>query len=220
MSKTPPLVFQAARDAAGIDSLAKALDAKLPPETRDTLARYAELVAKWNAQLDLTAARDATAMTEILFADALVLAREDLAPKKSRVVDVGTGAGAPGLPLAILRPDLDVTLVEPLRKRIAFLRTAFGTLDVIDRVRAIETRIEETDEAPTPRGFDVAISRATYAPEIWLGIGLRLAPRVLVLTAGDDPPADAGAVQIAHAHYSIPSTRAPRRITAYGRRQT
>src|SRR5512143_3687914 len=85
--------------AAPADSVARALGAWL------------DALAEWNAKMDLTAAKDATALAWLMLGDAMMLAPK--IAQGASVVDVGTGAGAPGLALAILRPDLRVTLAEP-----------------------------------------------------------------------------------------------------------
>ncbi len=79
---------------------------------RDAIALWLERLEEWNARIDLTAARSREELVDLMVADALVLAPR--MPTGARVVDVGTGAGAPGLALALLRADLRVTLVEPL----------------------------------------------------------------------------------------------------------
>lgn len=88
--------------------------------TTRALGVWLDALAEWNAKIDLTAAKDERALAWLMLADAMMLARA--MPANATVVDVGTGAGAPGLALAILRPDLRVTLCEPLAKRAAFLR--------------------------------------------------------------------------------------------------
>jgi 16S rRNA (guanine527-N7)-methyltransferase len=210
--------FVLASDGARIGALAKSLGGELAAETRDALGRYVELVARWNQKLDLTAATDADAQLDVLLADAFVLSRVDLVPHGARCVDIGAGAGAPALPVAILRKDVDVTLVEPLRKRVAFLRTAMGTLGLLDRTRALEQKVD-TDE-PNVQGmpFDVAWSRATFAPELWLTVGMRLAPRTLVLLATHAPPtAPAGVSLSSVVTYEVPRTHAQRSIAVYVR---
>jgi 16S rRNA (guanine527-N7)-methyltransferase len=164
--------------------------------------------------MSLTAARTDDELAEVLCADALVLAREDLVPPHARVVDVGSGAGAPAVPLAILREDLTFVLVEPLRKRVAFLRTAIGTLDLASRVRVLETRAERGSEVPGGP-FDVATSRATLAPGEWLALGAALAERVVVFTAREEPPPVPDDWISSNVVYSLPSSGAPRRITVY-----
>jgi 16S rRNA (guanine527-N7)-methyltransferase len=124
-------------------------------------------------------------------------------------VDVGAGAGAPGLALALLRPDLKVTLAEPLAKRVAFLRTVIGTLGRTD-ITLVRERGEKLKG-----DWDVAISRATLPPAEWLPLGLRLAPSVWVLLAKEPPPP--GDIAEDHA-YVWPRTGAARRAVRYERR--
>src|SRR5580698_3967292 len=102
-----------------IERAAVALGATLDDRARGHLATWLALLQQWNARIDLPAARSDDELVDLMLADALLLAPR--LPADARVVDVGTGAGAPGLALALLRPDLRVTLVEPLGKRAAFL---------------------------------------------------------------------------------------------------
>lgn len=184
------------------------------------LARYAALVRSWNARINLTAARSEASLCEVMLADALVLREPELIAGGGCIVDVGTGAGAPLLPLLVLRPDLHAVSVEPLHKRVAFLRTAAARLGLAARVQVRQERIEPS--APTVPGgpFALACSRATFAPELWLRVGLALAPAVLVLTV-DDAPAGAlpEGVVLAHARrYALPLSGAPRCVLRYERR--
>jgi 16S rRNA (guanine527-N7)-methyltransferase len=149
-----------------------------------------------------------------MLADALVLAPR--LPRGGRVVDVGTGAGAPGLPVAILRPDLRVTLVEPLQKRVAFLRTTVGSaLPAGSRPEVVRGRGE--DVAPRGEPIAAALSRATLAKERWLALGAELAPQgeVWVLLAREDPPALRGWVVADDVRYAWPLTRVERRAVRY-----
>jgi 16S rRNA (guanine527-N7)-methyltransferase len=85
------------------------------------LSAYLDTLALWSARVNLTGARDAGARVRLLVAD-VVAARALPAP--GRLIDVGSGNGSPGLVLALLRDDLDVTLLEPRARRWAFLREA------------------------------------------------------------------------------------------------
>jgi len=177
--------------------------------TRD-LCRLLDLVVSWNARVDLTAARDPDELVDLFLADALVVARQP-APEGQRWVDVGTGAGAPGLTLALLRPELAFTLVEPKDKRVAFLRTVLGTLGRPD----VHVERARSDALPDA-SFDVAISRATLAPERWLAEGARLAREaVWVLIARDPPPAHEGWQLERDADYRWPLTDVPRRALRF-----
>jgi len=179
----------------------------------DALTRYGELVAQWNARTNLTAAHAPRDLAGVLFADAFVLADEAFIPRGSRIIDVGAGAGAPSLPLLLLRPDVSATLVEPRRLRVAFLRTAIGTLDLAARATVLEEKIDpDRPQAPTV-AHDVALSRATFAPAEWLAIGLRLAPRAIVLAAGADALPDGH--RVAERSYTTGDPSVPRAAAAY-----
>ncbi len=213
--------FSFDRDLARIGVLASALGQALPQDAVEPLGRYVALVATWNRKLDLTGAREAAAQVEVLLADAMMLADTTLVPTASRIVDVGSGAGAPCLPLLLLRPDLQAVLVEPLRKRVAFLRTAIGALGLPQRARVVEAKLQL--DAPTVAladagPFDVAMSRATFAPEAWLQAGTQLAPRTLVLlAAAEAPAAPAGTRLTVPCRYRLPSQGAERSVASYER---
>jgi len=195
-----------------IERAAAAFGATLDERTREDIGKWLALLQQWNARIDLTAARTDDELVDLMLADALFLAPR--LPADARVVDVGTGAGAPGLALALLRPDLRVTLVEPLGKRAAFLRTVVGEVEragvTIERVRgeALEGR----------RAWDVAVSRATLAPTAWLDLAVTLAGpggSAWVLLAKDDAPAHPRAAAEEDLAYTWPLTAAPRRAVRY-----
>jgi 16S rRNA (guanine(527)-N(7))-methyltransferase RsmG len=94
----------------------------LPPEPAAALGAYLDLLAAWNDRVNLTAAGSAAERVALLVAAVAPTSR--VPPPGSRLIDVGSGNGSPGLVLALLRPDLRVTLLEPRRKRWAFLREA------------------------------------------------------------------------------------------------
>jgi 16S rRNA (guanine527-N7)-methyltransferase len=147
---------------------------------RQQLVRWLDLVVAWSERVDLTAARDANTLVDLLLADAAVLASTHLT---GRVIDVGSGVGAPAIPLAILLPTERFTLVEPRERRAAFLRTSIGTLERPDidllRKRSMEVQAEIAD---------VAMSRATLPPPLWLREGARLASSAVWVFLGQDEP--------------------------------
>jgi 16S rRNA (guanine527-N7)-methyltransferase len=190
--------------------LADALSAPLGEETARALGGFVTLVSVYNKRIDLTAARSDDELVDLMLADALVLAAH--VPKRSSVVDVGSGAGAPGLPLAIARPDLRMTLVEPLQKRVAFLRTAIGAL--LPAGAHPKVLRDRGSEVVRDGGrFDVAISRAALTPDKWVPLGSSLAPSgdVWVLLAREDPPAHEGRAVTLDLRYRWPLTGAERR---------
>lgn len=188
---------------------------------RARVARFTRLASEWNQHLDLTAAAGPSDIAEVLVADALVLARPELVKEGEALLDVGTGAGGPALALAILREDVSVALLEPKGKRVAFLRTVIGALDLAPRVRAHEGRVEPkkptvppTVAAQLPR-IDVSCARATFEPRVWSDVGLALAPSTLVLLAQESVPP--GRHVHASARYALPFKGAPREIVRLGR---
>lgn len=191
--------------------LGEALGRPVSAGATSALGRWLADVAVWNGKLDLTAARGDAAMTEVLVADALVAADETLVPAGARVLDVGSGAGAPGLALAILRPDLRVVLLEPLRKRVAFLRSVVGALGLTARVVVREARVDP-DAPRAEDAIDLVVSRATFAPEAMARVGLALAPEALLFLVDALPPLPHGARVVAERGYSLPSSGAARRL--------
>ncbi|MEZ0397067.1 MAG: 16S rRNA (guanine(527)-N(7))-methyltransferase RsmG [Anaerolineales bacterium] len=118
-----------------------------------------ELLA-WNERVNLTALRDAESIRTKHFLDSFscVLAWKGRPPR--RLVDVGTGAGFPGLPLKILYPSLQLTLVESVGKKTAFLRHIVATLK-LEQVEVLTARAEEVGQMPAHRErYDWAVARA------------------------------------------------------------
>lgn len=175
------------------------------------LFQYLDLIVTWNQKLDLTAARDADELTDLMLADSTLLAQ--LARPGGSWVDVGSGAGAPGLALALLRADLELTLVEPLQKRVAFLRAVTGGVDM-PRVEVKRARAQELGG----RSWDVAVSRATFEPAEWLHQGDSLADEVWLLLARAEPPELEGWQAVLDVGYQWPLTAAARRAVKYARK--
>ncbi len=209
----PPAGWPLARAAEALDA-----GGRMTAEARGALAAWLDLLATWNARVDLTAARSADELVDLMVADALVLASR--IPEGAKVVDVGTGAGAPGLALAVLRPDLAVTLVEPLAKRAAFLRTVIGTLP--GRLAGVTLLAQKGGDAALarPQAWDVALARATLAPGPWLALAADLVPAGgdawVFLAKEPHPEADAFALAD-DVSYAWPLTGAMRRLVRYVR---
>jgi 16S rRNA (guanine527-N7)-methyltransferase len=171
------------RDRAGAPALT--------PEQDATLVRYIELLLKWNARINLTAARGVDDAAQHVIDCLAVVPHLPAGP--ARLVDVGSGGGLPAVMIATMRPDLDVTAVEPTHKKHAFLRTAAREL-ALANLAAIATRLDDLPDA----SWDIATSRATFALADWLTAGLRLVRPgglVLGLEGADQPDLPAGAVR-------------------------
>jgi 16S rRNA (guanine527-N7)-methyltransferase len=171
---------------AGLQSLSDEWGVRVTPEQTASLLQFADLLIRWNQSINLTGARSVDTVLVEHYPDAFALAKRLDGP--ARLVDVGSGGGLPALPLALLRPHLVIRLCEPIAKKAAFLRTAIRELKLADRValeaRRAEELADELEEDASPQ-FDVATSRATFAPEAWLALGRRLVRpggRVFVLT--------------------------------------
>ena len=132
----------------------------LPAEGGPSLLRYGELLVETNKVMNLTAITDPEEIASLHFLDsAALLTLEDFRNKS--VVDVGTGAGFPGLPLRILEPTIRLTLLDSLGKRIQFLNRVCQELDLTD-VACVHGRAEEF-AAEHRESFDLAVSRAVAA---------------------------------------------------------
>jgi 16S rRNA (guanine527-N7)-methyltransferase len=128
----------------------------LPPGARAKLDAYLALLAKWNHVYNLTAIRDPEQMITHHVLDALVVIAQLPALARARVLDVGSGGGVPGLPLAIARPQWDIVLLDSNHKKGAFLQQAAIEI-ALPNVDVVTTRVE--DYAPAAP-FDIIISRA------------------------------------------------------------
>jgi 16S rRNA (guanine527-N7)-methyltransferase len=182
--------------------IASALEVSLPEAAREALSRWLDLLVAWNVRVDLTAARGALELVDLMLADALVLSSR--IPEGARVVDVGTGAGAPGLAVALLRPDVRVTLVEPLAKRGAFLRTVMGTVGRVDV--ELVGRTGQGLASVGERRWDVALAATLLASggSAWVFLAREPAPVHLRMT------------EVESFEYAWPLTGAKRRLVRYG----
>ena len=125
----------------------------------DLLDRYAELLVSYNEKVNLTAITSPEGIEDRHFADSLLFAAQ---PEVSgRLVDVGTGAGFPGIVAKIYKPDLELTLMEPTGKRVDFLKYACSALGV--EAEFAKERAEEAARKQWRESFDVATARAVAA---------------------------------------------------------
>lgn len=118
---------------------------------------YVEAILFWSARSSLTGATSATAIIKEHIIDSLALA--PLVQAGIRVADLGSGAGFPGIPLAIVRPEATVSLVESRRKRASFLREAIRRCGLAN-VEVIEGRAESL---PVGTAFDLVVARAVWS---------------------------------------------------------
>ena len=131
----------------------RALQIDVPDTAVEKLADFIALLEKWNRVYNLTAVRDPRAMVIRHILDSLVVL-----PFLNRgsLLDVGIGAGLPGLPLAVARPGSRITLLDASAKKLRFVRQAVFELG-LDNVEVVQSRMQEYQPA---RSFDMVISRA------------------------------------------------------------
>ena len=139
----------------------------------EPLARYASLVLEWGARINLTGAKTPEALADEHLADALALLPH-LPAGPFSFVDVGSGAGLPGLVVALLRADASGRLLEPIGKKQAFLAHAIRELGLAGRISARAERLEDHLRAGGKGAYDVAVSRAVWPVADWLERGLPL----------------------------------------------
>ena len=148
--------------AEAIAGGASALKLDLQPTQVAALVAYLRHIERWNATYNLTAVRDPEAMVthHVLdcLAAAIALARHPATAPTRRLLDVGSGAGLPGLVFAMVLPDLEVTCVEAVGKKVAFMTQAIAALE-IRNATALRARVETL----TAGAYDVITSRA-FAP--------------------------------------------------------
>lgn len=123
---------------------------------------YSNLLADWNSKINLTAITDPDGITVKHFLDSLLIFRYIDIKEYSSVIDVGTGAGFPGIPMKIYRSDLNVTLMDSLNKRINFLKEVSDKTEL--SMTCIHGRAEELGKKTGLREeFDFAVARAVAA---------------------------------------------------------
>jgi len=138
--------------------VAEPFGVEVTPELTEKLAMYARLLVEWNQKMNLTAITDPQGIAVKHFADSLTVA--NLLPEGAfSLIDVGTGAGFPGVPLALYRPDCRLTLLDSLNKRLTFLDAVCKQTGL--NATLIHARAEEGGQNPRLREqYDVACARA------------------------------------------------------------
>lgn len=134
----------------------------LKKEQIEKLDLYAEMLLEWNEKINLTAITDSEGIAIKHFYDSLTPLWYLNIPKNARIIDVGTGAGFPSIPMAIVRPDFRFTLLDSLNKRLNFLNEVCTRLDI--SAELVHMRAEDAAQKAEHReSFDVAVSRAVAA---------------------------------------------------------
>jgi 16S rRNA (guanine527-N7)-methyltransferase len=142
--------------ALSTNTIARLLEpylAPIPENLAEKLSLYLDLLLKWNARTNLTAIREPEEIVQRHFGESLFAGAH--LPEATTLLDFGSGAGFPGLPIQLLRPALAVTLAESQNKKASFLREAVRTLDL--KTEIWNGRVEDM---PVSRQFDIVTLRA------------------------------------------------------------
>jgi 16S rRNA (guanine527-N7)-methyltransferase len=172
------------------------------------LSIYFDLLLKWNARTNLTAIRDPQEVVRRHFGESLFAARH-LDPATPTLLDFGSGAGFPGLPIALLRPDIQVTLAESQNKKAAFLREAVRTLRLSSEVWP-----DRVESMPADRRFHTVTLRAVDNMEAALPVAkTRIAPggRLVLLTTAVHAPAGGQVIALPNSTAGVLYVQTPSR---------
>jgi 16S rRNA (guanine527-N7)-methyltransferase len=122
--------------------------------------KYKDMVKEWNEKINLTAITEDNEIIKKHFIDSIKAFRFSPLKEAKRIIDVGTGAGFPGIPLKIVKPEIEVVLLDSLNKRVNFLNEVIKTLG-LKGITAIHGRAEDfARESSYREKFDVSVSRA------------------------------------------------------------
>lgn len=157
-------------------------DFGLTSEQQAALEAHLDLLIRWNKSLNLTAIRNREEAIERHYGEALFLGSR-LPAGELRIADIGSGAGFPGFPVAVLRPDCSVTLIESHQRKAVFLKEAVRK---VSNVRVLAKRAEDVTET-----FDWVVSRAVSHADLTPFLK-RFAPNAALLGGAEIPPASLG----------------------------
>lgn len=129
-------------------------------EKLDKFKKYTALIKEWNEKINLTAITDEDDIIKKHFIDSISVLESNVIKNGMKIIDIGTGAGFPGIPLKIILPDSNILLVDSLNKRVNFLNEVIRMLE-LHGIEAIHGRAEEVAKKPEYREqFNIVVSRA------------------------------------------------------------
>lgn len=145
---------------------AKQIELELSEKQIQQFYQYMNLLLEWNEKVNLTAITEPKEVILKHFIDSLTISKQ--IEKGKKLIDVGTGAGFPGIPISIIREDIEITLLDSLNKRITFLQEVIYKLG-LKNIRAIHGRVEEFAKNKKERQkYDIATSRAVASFNVLL----------------------------------------------------
>jgi 16S rRNA (guanine527-N7)-methyltransferase len=201
-----------------------ALGLSLPEEAADRLLAYAAELLRWNEKVNLTAITAPEAVVDRHLLDALAVAPE--VGSARTLLDLGSGAGLPGIPLAVALPALRVTLVDAAAKKVSFLKVGLVRAGLSGRARAVHARLAGDPGAEGLAPAEVVVSRAFMELRGFLALArpyLSPGGRVVALVgpgAGDVAAlaaagADAGYELLAARRFALPLSGDPRGVATF-----
>jgi 16S rRNA (guanine527-N7)-methyltransferase len=154
----------------------------------DSFQKYLELIVKWQRVQRLVGSTDPVWIVESLFLDSLLFLRI-LPPDIRSIADLGSGAGVPGIPIKIVRPELEVTLIESRERRASFLSNVVRELG-LQGVQVANARAEDVSAGAFP-GFGAVVMRCAGGPGRVLPIAKKItSPGGMVVVSGPPTPTD------------------------------
>lgn len=144
-------------DRVAARQLLSPFDLSLSAETIDKLLIYLDLLIRWNRKINLTAIGTPEECVTRHFGESFLISK--IVKLRGNLLDIGSGAGFPGLAIKLIAPDLDVILLEPIAKKRAFLKEVTRVCEMT-RVEVAGTRLEELARAQEPQSFDLITMRA------------------------------------------------------------
>jgi len=137
-----------------------AMQIALDEQKRAAFETYLSLLLEWNQKFNLTAIREPRQIMVQHFLDSISLLQLDIIQEEDSVLDLGSGAGFPGIPIKIMLPQISLTLVDSVQKKVRFLNEAIKQLN-LDQSEALHARAEDlAREADKREAYDVVVSRA------------------------------------------------------------
>lgn len=202
---------------------AKTLSIPLSPRTVPPFQIYFRELRAWNEKINLTSIIEEKEVYINHFIDSLI--PERLIPQNSNVIDIGSGGGFPGIPLKIIRPDIQVTLADASQKKVFFLRHTIRTLG-LKGIEAIHERVENLPSLSC--SYQVCISRAFASLPKYLSTAMALrAPKgIIIAMKGPNVQTELNAIEshisllgisiIHFESYILPFTNKRRTIIVFG----
>ncbi len=187
----------------------------------DRFETFARMLQTWGSRLNLSSRLDADELIPLHFLDSLALPAVTPLPEGDSLLDLGSGAGIPGIPLAIARPDLRVTLLEPRVRRAVFLREVVHRLE-LGQVAVAQQRAEELANDPSAAGSHRWMTARAVSPlaEV-LALAIPLLPgggRLVVFLGPDEEPGDTPWFSLESVpSTSVPGKTAPRSLAIFRR---